>query len=123
MSLSSVARCDLIFEDLCVDNLLEKKKITPSARLRCKSKGEKMLFDKLISEGYDVKVGVCFSWCKNDKGYAYPFDFEIGLDGKWLKLIVELDGNQRFTPVKGWTSPEERQKIDKMKMNRAKENG
>lgn len=123
MSLSSLSQCDLIFENLCIDNLTVKKKSIPSARSRCKSKGEKMLFDKLVGEGYDVRVGVCFSWCRGDKGYAYPFDFEVGLGGKWLKLIIELDGDQHFISVKAWTSPEDRQKIDKIKMDKAKENG
>ena len=48
-----------------------------------------------------------------------PFDFAI----EALKIIIELDGEQHFTQVSNWTSPETQIEKDKFKTDCANQNG
>ena len=54
-------------------------------------------------------------WCRNI--YVLPYDFYI----PELNLIIELDGNQHFTQVMNWKSPEDNQETDIYKMDCANE--
>ena len=56
-----------------------------------------------IKRQYKVK------WCKNK--LCLPYDFAI----EELKIIIELDGEQHFTQVSNWTSPETQIENDKFK--------
>lgn len=60
-----------------------------------------------------------YEWCKNIKNNFLPFDFVI----EELKIIIEIDGEQHFSQVLNWNSPEENLKNDIFKMKLAKENG
>jgi very-short-patch-repair endonuclease len=56
-------------------------------------------------------------WCKNKK--HLPFDFAI----EERKVIIELDGEQHFSQICNWMTPEETRKNDIYKMQCANEHG
>ncbi len=83
------------------------------------NKTETKLFEYLQKE-YDMEISKqkSFLWCKNIQ--QLPFDFVI----EELKLIIELDGDQHFVPVKYFKSdPILQQQTDKYKMKCANANG
>ena len=86
---------------------------------RCKNKTELKLFEQLKKVFPNVQPQYFADWCKNEKGQWLPFDFVI----HDLKIIIELDGDQHFTQVSKWKSPEEQFKNDLYKMKKCKENG
>ncbi len=78
------------------------------------NKTETKLYNFLLDKGYDVQKQVKFDWCKNIT--HLPFDFVTG------NIIIELDGEQHFTQVSNWESPEETLVRDNYKTNCAIEN-
>ncbi len=75
-------------------------------------------FYKKIKEFYPtIKRQYKVEWCKNKQ--RLPFDFAI----EELKIIIELDGEQHFTQVSNWTSPEIQIEKDKFKTENANKNG
>lgn len=86
---------------------------------KCYLKGEQKFFE-ILSKYYDVKKGVRFDWCRNEKtGRILPFDFLIPSE----KIIIELDGHQHFRQVMNWKDPEETRKLDIHKMYKAYNRG
>ena len=81
----------------------------------CVNKTEMKLGD-FLREKLDIKDQARFEWCGNKK---YRFDFHI----KSMALIIELDGPQHFRQVSNWTPPEETQANDRIKEEKAMENG
>jgi uncharacterized protein/very-short-patch-repair endonuclease len=85
----------------------------------CKNKTESILYDFLNKHFDNVERQFKSDWCKNILTNNYlPFDFYV----EKFKLIIELDGRQHFNQVSTWESPENIQKRDKYKMDRALEN-
>ena len=87
----------------------------------CKNKTE-LKFSQWFKEIYTFIIDYQkrYEWCKNIR--CLPFDFVI----EELKLIIEIDGRQHFMIVTGWSAaqnPDERFKIDKIKMDKAIEQG
>lgn len=81
----------------------------------CKNKTEGKMLEFLKSEYDDNKYQLRFDWCRYSKtNNIMPFDF--GLTNK--KIIIELDGEQHFTQISNWNSPEEIQikDIEKIKL-------
>jgi very-short-patch-repair endonuclease len=83
----------------------------------CLNKTEQMLFDKLVLYYPLLKRQYKKDWCK--KINYLPFDFVI----EYLKIIIELDGDQHFEQISNWLSPEKTQENDLYKMKCANENG
>ncbi|SHO33466.1 Restriction endonuclease [Cedratvirus A11] len=66
-----------------------------------------------------VEIQKRFSWCKNPiTGLILPFDFYL----EDFRIIVELDGEQHFTQVANWQTPEQTREKDILKMQKAREN-
>ncbi len=88
---------------------------------------EQILYKWLQSEyGEDsVTREATFPWTRTENGGCRRFDFEIHGLGK--NILVECDGEQRYTQIKGvrgtWKSPKESLKIDKWKESNALKNG
>ena len=82
---------------------------------RCTNKTEAKLLGILEKNGYSVDCQRRFNWCRNQSNNVLPFDFVF----ENIKLIIELDGPQHFKQVSNWTLPEDQQKIDHYKMNKA----
>ena len=83
----------------------------------CINKTEYKFYEK-IKEIYPIiKRQYKVEWCKNK--LCLPFDFVI----EELKIIIELDGEQHFTQVSNWTSPETQIEKDKFKTDCANQNG
>ena len=85
--------------------------------MKCCNKSEGKLFEKVVIIYPTLKEQFKVSWCKK-KTYL-PFDFCI----EEHKIIIEVDGNQHFTQVRDWASPEKQQETDLYKMKCANENG
>jgi len=86
----------------------------------CKNKTEFILYEFLNEHFDNVEKQFKPDWCKNIlTNKNLPFDFYI----EKFKLIIELDGIQHFKQVSSWKSPENTQKRDKYKMDKALENG
>lgn len=84
------------------------------------NKTENKLYNWLKETKYNVEKQQNYKWCKNLETNRYlPFDFVI----EQYKIIIELDGRQHMEQVFNWKSPEEIQKKDAYKMNKALENG
>ena len=83
----------------------------------CINKTEYKFYEKIKEIYPTIKRQYKVEWCKN-KLYM-PFDFVI----EELKIIIELDGEQHFTQVSNWTSPEIQIEKDKYKINCANKNG
>ncbi len=77
----------------------------------CRNKTESKLFTFLKSHGYIVNAQVRYEWCNNGTSIMLPFDFLVGAN-----TIIELDGDQHFTQVSNWQSPDIIQTRDKHKM-------
>lgn len=84
----------------------------------CKKKTEAKVLDFLGTNYPSVIYQPRFDWCISESSeIKLPFDFCVG------KIIIEIDGRQHFEQVMNWQSPEETQKRDKYKEEKAKENG
>ena len=87
---------------------------------KCINKTEKIVFNELKQFYSTLEHQFRVDWCKNKKlNIVWPFDFVISD----LKIIIELDGEQHFTQVSSWKSPEFTQERDIYKMKCANENG
>lgn len=87
----------------------------------CKNKTEGK-FKHHFEEKYPhlkLKHQAKWEWCKSKKDNYLPFDFAI----KKLKIIIEIDGEQHFSQVSNWSSPEDNLSNDIYKMKKAMENG
>ena len=88
----------------------------------CRNKTEKYFndwFNKKYPE-HRLKSQPKYTWCKNEKtNRLLPFDFVI----EDMKLIIEIDGEQHFSQVSNWNSPEDIFIRDKYKMECAMING
>ena len=88
----------------------------------CKHKTESKLYEFLLTifSEHMVQKRYAPDWCKNpETGKHLPFDFLL----VFLNIIIELDGPQHFVQVSNWAPPEETQKTDTYKEERAHENG
>jgi hypothetical protein len=86
----------------------------------CKHKTELKLLTFLKEMFTDVITQFSPEWCRNPKsGKLLRFDFYIPS----LNLLIELDGEQHFRQVANWTSPEETNIRDVLKMEKALEQG
>jgi very-short-patch-repair endonuclease len=83
----------------------------------CINKTEYKFYEKIKEIYTTIKRQYKVEWCKNKQ--RLPFDFAI----EELKIIIELDGEQHFTQVSNWTSPETQIEKDKFKTDRANQNG
>ena len=64
------------------------------------------------------KSQVRFDWCIfSDTGHIMPFDFMVG------DVLIELDGEQHFTQISNWDTPEAVQTKDVEKIQKAIEEG
>ena len=87
---------------------------------KCINKTERIVYEKLIEQYETLIFQYKPDWCKNDNTKCYmPFDFAL----EEQNIIIELDGIQHFKQVKNWANPEETRKRDKIKMQKANENG
>ena len=83
----------------------------------CINKTEYKFYEKIKEIYPTIKRQYKVEWCKNKQ--RLPFDFSI----EELKIIIELDGEQHFTQVSNWTSPETQIENDKYKTDCANQNG
>lgn len=83
----------------------------------CINKTEFKFYEKIKEIYPTIKRQYKVDWCKN-KLYL-PYDFVI----EELNIIIEIDGEQHFTQISNWTSPEIQIEKDKYKMKCANENG
>jgi very-short-patch-repair endonuclease len=83
----------------------------------CINKTEYKFYEKIKEFYPTIKRQYKVEWCKNKQ--CLPFDFAI----EELKIIIELDGEQHFTQVSNWTSPETQIEKDKFKTECANQNG
>ncbi|AQM73384.1 endonuclease [Noumeavirus] len=85
---------------------------------KCKNKTEAKMISFLEKNFKEPVHQFKASWCKNPKTNRFlPFDFCVS------KTIIELDGVQHYEQVGKWKSPEEQQKTDRYKEERAVKNG
>lgn len=67
----------------------------------CVNKSEKILFEFLKENNFDVIKNFHIGWCKNKETNKFlPFDFVI----EKYKIIIELDGYQHFNDIKKWNA-------------------
>ena len=64
-----------------------------------------------------IKIQAKYDWCKNIK--HLPFDFVL----EEQKIIIECDGEQHWTQVAKWKTPEHNRNRDLYKIKCANENG
>lgn len=93
----------------------------------CHNKTEAKVFGEL-NKRYKVVRQATFDWCRNPvTNRCYPFDFHIictlNMPEILLNLIGEVDGPHHQIQISNWRTPEENQRIDLYKMNKANENG
>jgi very-short-patch-repair endonuclease len=87
----------------------------------CKNKTEKIVYDFLLLNNFDIKKEAKFEWSKNNDTNAYfRYDFCI----EYYKLIIEIDGIQHFKNIIHWKNDyKENQSRDKYKMEIALNEG
>ena len=83
----------------------------------CINKTEFKFYEKIKEIYPTIKRQYKVEWCKNK--LCLPYDFVI----EELNIIIEIDGEQHFTQISNWTSPEIQIEKDKYKMKCANENG
>jgi very-short-patch-repair endonuclease len=83
----------------------------------CINKTEFKFYEKIKEIYPTIKRQYKVEWCKNK--LRLPYDFVI----EDYNIIIELDGEQHFTQISNWTSPEIQIEKDKYKMKCANENG
>jgi very-short-patch-repair endonuclease len=86
----------------------------------CKNKSEAKVLE-FIKDNFDnYKSQLRFDWCRfSETNNIMPFDF--GLIDK--KILIELDGEQHFSQISNWDSPESVQQKDIEKINKCIQNG
>lgn len=85
----------------------------------CKKKTEAIL-NAFLEEEYHIKKQARFDWCRfSETGNIMPFDV-MRTDHQ---ILIELDGNQHFTKVSNWGTPESVQKKDMEKIQKSVHNG
>ena len=82
----------------------------------CINKTEYKFYEKIKEFYPTIKRQYKVEWCKNK--FCLPYDFAI----EESKIIIELDGEQHFTQVSNWTSPETQIEKDKFKTDCANKN-
>jgi very-short-patch-repair endonuclease/DNA-directed RNA polymerase subunit RPC12/RpoP len=85
----------------------------------CRNKTE-LMFKNYFEDHYnfyELKHQVKYDWCKIKRKLIYDFVIEE------IKIIIEIDGEQHFSQISNWTSPEENLKRDILKMDKANQNG
>jgi hypothetical protein len=83
----------------------------------CKNKSEAKMLE-FLSRYPECRKQLRFEWCTFSKtGYSMPFDFGIN------KILIELDGEQHFTQISNWDTPEQVQAKDKEKIQKCMEQG
>jgi len=86
----------------------------------CKNKTEAKVLEFLKENYSDYKTQIRFDWCKYSiTNNIMPFDF--GLIGN--KILIELDGEQHFSQVSNWESPDTVQSKDIEKIKNSINNG
>lgn len=87
----------------------------------CVNKTEKIMYDFLEKNYYDIETQAEFDWCINSQtGKFYRFDFHLLNSNK----IIEIDGLQHFQhKQKKWQSPDIIRTNDVYKMKQAITNG
>lgn len=92
-----------------VDKAEMRKKAADALRVSSKegSKAEKYLYEELIKNGYDAIL--------HKKGLIEGENFEIDLFLPEIKVIIEIDGPQHFTPMFGETHLRNYVKYDSIK--------
>ena len=83
----------------------------------CVNKAEYKMFTTLKTVYPEIHRQYKTEWCKNKQ--CLPFDFCIPNE----KIIIELDGEQHFTPVTSWREAELQTDKDLFKMKCANDNG
>jgi hypothetical protein len=69
----------------------------------CKNKTEAKLLEFLKQNYSNYKTQMRFDWCRySNTNNIMPFDFGFADDN----ILIELDGEQHFTQVSNWNSPE-----------------
>jgi hypothetical protein len=83
----------------------------------CKNKTENMFIKWFKNNyNYDLLFQKKYDWCINHNTNRHMFyDFVI----ETLKIIIEIDGEQHFTQVLNWNSPEETFERDMLKIKYA----
>jgi very-short-patch-repair endonuclease/DNA-directed RNA polymerase subunit L len=85
----------------------------------CKNKTEKLVYQTLLSNGYEAIHQAKFEWCKSKENGKYlPFDICI----ETKKIIIEIDGPQHFMQVSNWASHDKNRNADTYKTKCAEEN-
>ena len=86
----------------------------------CKNKTEAKMVEFLREQYSDCKTQLRFDWCRfSVTNNIMPFDF--GLVDK--QILVELDGEQHFTQISNWDSPDTVQRKDIEKIHKCIANG
>lgn len=86
----------------------------------CKKKTEAKLLEFIKDTYSDYKTQLRFDWCRYSlTNNIMPFDFGFVNN----KILIELDGEQHFTQVSNWDSPESVQVKDIEKINYSIKNG
>ena len=84
----------------------------------CKNKSEAKLLECIKSNYIDYKTQIRFDWCRFSKtGNIMPFDFMVN------NILIELDGEQHFSQISNWESPELTQQKDIEKIKYCIKNG
>lgn len=85
----------------------------------CKKKTEAIL-NAFLEEEYPIKKQARFDWCRfSETNNIMPFD----VMRKDYPILIELDGNQHFTQISNWGTPENIQKKDVEKIQLSVQNG
>lgn len=84
---------------------------------RCLNKTENKVFDWLTQQYTSAIHQYRAEWCKRERDL--PFDVALPEQ----RIIIEVDGDQRFRQVWNWEAPEERQQTDAYKMKQANRKG
>jgi very-short-patch-repair endonuclease len=85
----------------------------------CKKKTEAIL-NAFLEEEYSIKKQARFDWCRfSETGNIMPLD----VMRKDHPILIELDGEQHFTQVSNWGTPEQVQKKDVEKIQYSIQNG
>ncbi len=85
----------------------------------CSHKTERAVCD-FLRDGYPYTREFAPAWCRNGRLNSFPrFDIRLGS----CDVLIEIDGQQHFTPKWKFGCPEKRRKDDVYKMKRAAENG
>ena len=85
----------------------------------CKKKTEAIL-NEFLEEEFPIKKQARFDWCRfSETDNIMPFDI-MRTDHP---ILIELDGNQHFTQISNWDTPEIVQKKDVEKIQKSIQNG